>query len=68
MPAAELQRRYNDLAGKMSQATKSVPEALDLAFRAVGRGDVVCITGSFYVCGEAKRWIAERLAARAGKR
>ncbi len=68
LPAAELQRRYNDLAGKMSQATKSVPEALDLAFRAVGRGDVVCITGSFYVCGEAKRWISERLAARAGKR
>jgi dihydrofolate synthase/folylpolyglutamate synthase len=64
-PAAELHRKYADLAGKMSQHTKSVPEALDLAFRAVGRGDVVCITGSFYICGEAKRWITDRLAARA---
>lgn len=66
--AVELQRKYGELAGKMSQSTRSVSEALDLAYRAVGRGDVVCITGSFYVCGEAKQWIAKRLADRANGR
>ena len=39
----------------MSQVAASLPEALDLATRAVGRDDLICITGSFYLAGEAKK-------------
>lgn len=62
---AELQRRYADLGGKMSQAAPTLREALDLASRAVGRGDLICVCGSFYVVGETKRLLAEAAARRA---
>lgn len=56
-PAA-LQREYNELSGKMSQVAQSVSEAIDLAARASDRGDLLCITGSFYVVGDAKKHLA----------
>ncbi len=59
---ADLQRRYGELGGKMSQAAPTLREALDLAGRAVGRGDLICVTGSFYVVGETKRLLAEAAA------
>lgn len=68
VPAAELARKFHDLSGKVAHATKSTAEAMDLALRAINRGDLVCITGSFYTCGEAKKWIADRLAAKAARR
>lgn len=65
---ADLQRRYSELCGKMSQTTETFKDAFDLALRAVGRDDLICVTGSFYIVGEAKVQIAERLAAKAGRR
>jgi len=38
----------------MCQTAMSLGEALRLAGSAVGRGDLICITGSFYLIGEAK--------------
>ncbi len=51
----ELYRIFTERCGKMSQVAPTLPEALDLATRAVGRDDLICITGSFYLAGEAKK-------------
>lgn len=61
----DLLKRYTDRGGKMGQVAASVKEAINLAGRAVARGDIICVTGSFYVAGEAKRLFAE---SRAGKK
>ncbi len=55
----ELQREFNERSGKMSQMARSLPEALNLATRAVGRDDLIVVTGSFYLVGEAKKYLAE---------
>jgi dihydrofolate synthase/folylpolyglutamate synthase len=59
---AELAAVYAERSGKMSQIASNLEEALAIAERAVGREDLVCITGSFYIVGEAKRLIARRMA------
>jgi dihydrofolate synthase/folylpolyglutamate synthase len=51
----ELHRVFAERTGKMSQWAPTLREALELATRAVGRDDLICITGSFYLVGEAKR-------------
>lgn len=50
----ELAARYSDFGG-MCQATESFGEALKHAYAAVSRGDLICVTGSFYLVGEAKQ-------------
>lgn len=56
----ELQRLFAEQSGKMSQVARSLSEALDVAMRAVGREDLICVTGSFYLAGEAIRLISRR--------
>ncbi|MDA1008466.1 MAG: bifunctional folylpolyglutamate synthase/dihydrofolate synthase [Planctomycetota bacterium] len=51
----DLQRMYSERNGKMSQVSRNIKEALEIAGRAAGREDLICITGSFYVVGEAKK-------------
>ena len=55
----DLQREFTERSGKMNQIASSLPEAIDLASRAVGRDDLICVTGSFYLVGEAKKYLAE---------
>jgi dihydrofolate synthase/folylpolyglutamate synthase len=55
----ELQRQFTEISGKMSQVARTLPEALDLASRAVGRDDLIVVTGSFYLVGEVKKYLAE---------
>jgi dihydrofolate synthase/folylpolyglutamate synthase len=50
----DLGERYNEICGKMYQTALSLNEALQLAQSAVGREDLICITGSFYLIGQAK--------------
>jgi folylpolyglutamate synthase/dihydropteroate synthase len=38
----------------MYQTAMSLGEALRLAKSAIGREDLICITGSFYLIGQAK--------------
>jgi dihydrofolate synthase/folylpolyglutamate synthase len=45
---------YTELCGKMCQTADSLGQALQLARSAIGKGDLICITGSFYLIGEAK--------------
>jgi len=58
----DLQRRFNELSSKMSQVAESLDEALDIAGRAAARDDMICITGSFYLVGEAKKLLADRMS------
>lgn len=55
----ELQREFAERSGKMSQLARTLPEALDLASRAVGRDDLIVVTGSFYLVGDTKKYLAE---------
>ncbi|MCA9285110.1 MAG: bifunctional folylpolyglutamate synthase/dihydrofolate synthase [Phycisphaerales bacterium] len=60
----ELQRMFAERSGKMSQVARTLPQALDLALRAVSREDLIVITGSFYLVGEAMKHMAEPATAR----
>jgi len=50
----DLADMYTEICGKMYQTSSSLGEALQLAHSAVGREDLICITGSFYLIGQAK--------------
>jgi dihydrofolate synthase/folylpolyglutamate synthase len=54
VPPQELADMYTELCGKMCQTASCLGEALQLARSAVGREDLICITGSFYLIGQAK--------------
>jgi len=52
----ELAARYVEVYGKMAQVAETLEEALSIANRAVTKEDLICITGSFYLVGEAKKY------------
>jgi dihydrofolate synthase/folylpolyglutamate synthase len=54
----ELAAQYIELYGKMAQVAPTLEEAMAIANRAVTREDLICITGSFYLVAEARRWFA----------
>jgi dihydrofolate synthase/folylpolyglutamate synthase len=54
MSPQDLADQYTELCGKMCQTASTLGEALQLARSAVGREDLICITGSFYLIGQAK--------------
>ncbi len=64
VPAKTLQKRFHTLSGKMTQIAETLPDAIRLAARAVTRDDLICVTGSFYLVGEAKKFLAERASGR----
>ncbi|MHC4571511.1 MAG: bifunctional folylpolyglutamate synthase/dihydrofolate synthase [Planctomycetota bacterium] len=54
MSPEDLADMYTEICGKMCQTATSLGEALRLARSAVGKEDLICITGSFYLIGQAK--------------
>ena len=71
MEPEQLLSKFNDLSGKMAQVAPSLEEALHLAGRAVSREDLIIITGSFFLAGEAKKYFSENYPmkkANAGKK
>jgi dihydrofolate synthase/folylpolyglutamate synthase len=56
----ELAARYVEQYSKMAQVARNLDDALDIANRAVTKEDLICITGSFYLVGEAKKLFASR--------
>lgn len=56
----ELAAEYMERSGKMAQVARTLEDALDIAERAVTREDLICITGSFYLVGQAKKIAVER--------
>jgi dihydrofolate synthase / folylpolyglutamate synthase len=64
LPAEDLQRLFAQISGKMTQTADTVQEAVNLAARAVSREDLICVTGSFYLAGEAKKHLVQRAKRR----
>ena len=54
VPPDELAEVYTEVCGKMCQTAASLGQALQLAKSAVSKEDLICITGSFYLIGQAK--------------
>ncbi len=54
MSPQDLADMYTEICGKMYQTALSLGQALQLAKSAVSREDLICITGSFYLIGQAK--------------
>lgn len=50
----DLADMYTEICGKMCQTTMSLNEALKIASSAISKEDLICITGSFYLVGQAK--------------
>lgn len=55
---------FHEMSSKMAQTTNDLQGALQLAGRAVSREDLIVITGSFYLAGEAKKYFTDRLTKR----
>ena len=54
MPPEELGEMYVEISSKMCQTAASLGEAFLLAKSAISKEDLICITGSFYLIGQAK--------------
>lgn len=62
----ELQRRFEEVHGKMSQVEPNLRDAINTAARAVQRDDLICVTGSFVLAGEAKGLLEAKKREMAG--
>ena len=61
----ELSKRFATLRGRTCQTAPNVKAAIEIASQAVGRDDLICITGSFYLVGEAMALLQNAKEARA---
>jgi len=59
-----LQKTFAEQSGKMTQIADTLEEALEIAAQAASRDDLICVTGSFYLVGEAKKYIKKLKAKR----
>jgi dihydrofolate synthase/folylpolyglutamate synthase len=60
----ELSNLYTERYGKMVQVAENFPHAMEIAARAISREDVVAVTGSFYLIGEAKQYFDAKNAGK----
>ncbi len=57
----DLAEIYTELSdGRVAQVTNTLAEALQIANTAVSREDIICVCGSFYLVGEAKKLLQPR--------
>ena len=65
----DLAEAYEECSGRVAQVAPTLDEAITIAQSAASREDIICITGSFYLVGEAKKLMPAKrrraLAARA---
>jgi len=59
-----LHKQFAELSPKMAQVANNIGDAVKLAARAVSREDIILITGSFYMAGEARKHFLDLNAAR----
>ncbi len=57
-----LKNRFGELSTKMVQTAPNLTEAIKVAARAVSREDLVLVTGSFYLAGEARKYFLDKAA------
>jgi dihydrofolate synthase / folylpolyglutamate synthase len=55
----DLQKQFSEISGKMVQTAAKFKDALKLAASAVSRDDLIIITGSFYLAGEARKYFLD---------
>ncbi|MFI4860210.1 MAG: bifunctional folylpolyglutamate synthase/dihydrofolate synthase [Phycisphaerales bacterium JB063] len=67
MEVPDLLHQFGEVSGKMAQAADNLTDALKLASRAVSREDLIIVTGSFYLAGEARKYFLDH-AAKKSKR
>lgn len=67
MESGELIHQFSEVTGKMAQTSPTLEQALKLAARAVSREDLIIVTGSFYLVGEAKKYFQDAAGKRAKK-
>ena len=58
----DLYTKFAEFTPKMAQTAANLEESLQLAARAVSRDDLIIITGSFYLAGEAKKYFDNKKA------
>lgn len=56
----DLLRKFAEISPKMAQAAPDLKSAINIAARAVARDDLICVTGSFYLAGEAKKLLLDK--------
>jgi dihydrofolate synthase/folylpolyglutamate synthase len=61
MHPEDLAQEYTEICGKMCQTAMTLNEALRIAQPAFTTGDLICITGSFYLVGQAKELFEKEL-------
>jgi len=55
----ELAARFSEISGRMAQVAGNLAEAIAIAEKAITRGDLICVTGSFQLVREAKELFAD---------
>lgn len=58
----ELAVRYEECSGRMAQVADTLQDAIQIAAACTSREDLICITGSFYLVGAAKKLVASEEA------
>jgi dihydrofolate synthase/folylpolyglutamate synthase len=53
----DLAEMYTEICGKMCQTALTLRDAMRIAQSALSRGDLICITGSFYLVGQARELV-----------
>ena len=51
----DLAKRFESMSHKMHQVGETIDDALKTAAKASGRGDLIVVTGSFFLVGETKK-------------
>lgn len=65
MEPRELLRRHQEVGRCMAQQAPTVKDAINIAAAGAGRNDIILVTGSFAIAGEAKRLFLEKKRATA---
>jgi len=56
--ATELAAKFTELSGKTAQVAHNLAGAMEIAEKAISRDDLICLTGSFHLVAEAKKFFA----------
>lgn len=56
--ATDLAAKFVELTGRTAQTAKNLADAMIIAEKAITREDLICITGSFHLVAEAKKFFA----------
>ncbi len=54
----DLAEKYEEYSGRTAQVARDLQEAVRIAYNAVSREDLICVTGSFYLVGDCKKLLS----------